>query len=831
MEVLKGTCWSGLQAGIPPAEVGDMLLNLKSALGNQGDNRHATGAIREFEVVEFKQDPEKSLSQNDELEGPDDREAKMHALMGSGDIKMATAGSRKSTSYAPTQAELDSNLTIRQASSEEACQIFKPFSWCGPGAYATFRDLELRDDLHEFQLRPNKKGLWERKLPKRTGSNIRRLTKQSSWIKRHLHEDKGNHVTGRVKRVLFEGGDIGLDGKADRGNDIVELSLWSRTELKWLTRTAKVEDLRASTAEEQEAWNDVTREQMRQQEEDEIREAQLCKDRFYSVAIDVSSVAAQSDTDKDALIERIVSEQLHSRISGYRESTSVFSVVLDLQGQTRWQAEAVRLKAELKSLPTRALRRRLDRDLGDRARRTVWIGGLPSAATEENVKQTLEAGGLVQVETVHIRRKNGASKDWALAMLSKPAQVERTCEAEFQRACGKALQADMNLEDQPPLQIEVVERRKLQSWDARLVGKGVVLDSDRLVESVQPEDELFDKLRDLWAAERTIVARILRYTQNLPQNYATQGRGEALTRAVLSYLQVSANPLWGCFHLAAKLNEQADNGNDARQSRPSREVAQIMVRLATKLAAELQLPSNDFALMAAWLQPKFNYSPETSKNEPPEGGPFVQLKWYLRLLWHGIHIAKTGSVTAGPLYEAIVNEDLDFLHVEWVQAYINHIRSASFTVEDEFTMDLPIGPRHGLVGTQVIEKVRGWCWQYVVDCGLQDCRLFFDGFFHSWTGIQAPNAHFRIPVARYLFDLIVYLVFLYFWTWGMALDYWGASSFTTAEVMAGDAALALGENDSSVLMTRIWCWLYLIGCMEKEFRQLLRLGVRSYFSE
>ena len=65
----------------------------------------------------------------------------------------------------------------------------------------------------------------------------------------------------------------------------------------------------------------------------------------------------------------------------------------------------------------------------------------------------------------------------------------------------------------------------------------------------------------------------------------------------------------------------------------------------------------------------------------------------------------------------------------------------------------------------------------------------------------------------------------------MALDYWGSSSFTTAEVMAGDAALALGENDSSVLMTRIGCWLYLIGCMEKEFRQLLRLGVRSYFSE
>ena len=95
-----------------------------------------------------------------------------------------------------------------------------------------------------------------------------------------------------------------------------------------------------------------------------------------------------------------------------------------------------------------------------RAKRTLWIGGIPSLSASENAVKLLMSK-LGPVSSVHVRTKDGDSpKSWALVMFKKPDSAARACNVAHRKLCGAGVTADWRF--------ELVEPSKLKSLEAQL---------------------------------------------------------------------------------------------------------------------------------------------------------------------------------------------------------------------------------------------------------------------------------------------------------------------------------------------------------------------------
>ena len=159
--------------------------------------------------------------------------------------------------------------------------------------------------------------------------------------------------------------------------------------------------------------------------------------------------------------------------------------------------------------------------------------------------------------------------------------------------------------------------------------------------------------------------------------------------------------------------------------------------------------------------------------------------------------------------------------MDWVADHVQSVSSAAFSIKWPFPLELPIGPRHGLVGKQKVEDMRTKLHAFVVENDLRPI-WFFEILFHSWAGLQVPAAHFRVPLARHGFDIAMYLLFLVIWTFAVVLDYGNAAELTTSQ-LASSKEMCGTLHCSTVFYMRLWCWLYIVGSLEKELRQLVRL--------
>ena len=79
-------------------------------------------------------------------------------------------------------------------------------------------------------------------------------------------------------------------------------------------------------------------------------------------------------------------------------------------------------------------RNTMDADLS-KAKRTLWVGGIPAtAATSNAVKLVMQKLG--KVLSVHVRVKDGANKSWALVMFAQPGDASRACCEQTRVKCG-----------------------------------------------------------------------------------------------------------------------------------------------------------------------------------------------------------------------------------------------------------------------------------------------------------------------------------------------------------------------------------------------------------
>ena len=166
--------------------------------------------------------------------------------------------------------------------------------------------------------------------------------------------------------------------------------------------------------------------------------------------------------------------------------------------------------------------------------------------------------------------------------------------------------------------------------------------------------------------------------------------------------------------------------------------------------------------------------------------------------------------------------------MDWVAEHVQSVSSAAFSIKWPFPLELPIGPRHGLVGKQKVEDMRTKLHAFVVENDLRPI-WFFEILFHSWAGLQVPAAHFRVPLARHGFDIAMYLTFLVIWTFAVVLDYGNAAELTTSQ-LASSKEMCGTLQCGTVFYMRLWCWLYIVGSLEKELRQLVRLR-EVYFTD
>ena len=153
---------------------------------------------------------------------------------------------------------------LREAGQDELAKVFKPYGWCTAGAFATVTTADHKiqpDELTDID------GRGEKTIP-----------------------------MGKILWVHFQGEDVALDGRADRGTDKVDLlTSWSGKtgELGKHTRLGlEVKDLKPATRRERDAWQDAAKKQMVKQEDEEVHEAERCKHLLYTVTIDVCSSAA-----------------------------------------------------------------------------------------------------------------------------------------------------------------------------------------------------------------------------------------------------------------------------------------------------------------------------------------------------------------------------------------------------------------------------------------------------------------------------------------------------------------------------------------------------------
>ena len=678
------------------------------------------------------------------------------------------------------------NITLQQAALEETTRIFKPFSWCRAGAFATFREdpgLGFMFFLQEYHhvIRDTIKD--ERKMAKKLAKQAKQAPKGSD-LKRGLTQGQLDLELRKKKKLAkAEVPYTGMGGVVNRAKEI---------------------------------WSHLKREHPeRKRFEDRAGEYQLTEEEVHA-ALQRSDSAML--TKSSSVQEKKSDKPVTGRVRQVEFDPERGRPDIGLDGKADRGTDLVNIRLYKAEPEPRGTVQ--DDDSGEEE------NSFHSGCRDDGRWYLIKGVPVQILQQARLEEKEAwqqATRKWM-----EQQEADELHSAELSRGRFYSVAIDVS---------SVVEKRGVRGTQRtkgvccekqcdKCEGKRETDEATDENESVQQSDyrrDLFATMHDLSLKEQNLVHRILEYAR-------TEERAEALRRAVRDYLRLSANPLWACFRVAEELREEADSNDDVRESRRLRDTSDIMIRLATKLAEHLDLPSNDFAGMAAWLEPKLNYSPATPKNVFDDESLCRKVGRYLTLLCHGIQIRKLGVVTAGPLYEAIILQEHDFVHIEWVQAFVNHIRSASFTIEDEFTMDLPIGPRHGLVGREAVEKIRKKAWKYVMSNELQGHKLFFEGLFHSWAGLQVPAAHFRIPLARYLFDLVVYLVFLCCFTWGIALDVWHANSFGTGELI-DNAGYLRGDNPNVVVFIRVWCWLYLVGCMEREIRQLNRLGARAYFSE
>ena len=378
-------------------------------------------------------------------------------------------------------------------------------------------------------------------------------------------------------------------------------------------------------------------------------------------------------------------------------------------------------------------------------------------------------------------------------------------------------------------------------------------------------------LARLMNANLKLTARVLEYARTLGPN------ADATERAVRNLLVNSPNPLWTCYLLAAHLEEQAnypvvkrdtekdsdmlkvafskvqkvaqsdsddakvsvkqlegededadessklvDEGEEQEQEW-SREAARKLIRVATKIASALDIDHDDANLCAAFLQPKLNYDPVYLEPSNKAEESFILR---VQRVLHGKHLEPRGSTDAGPLYEAICADDSDFVSVDWIKEYVDKISSGSFSLEDEYQVDLPTGIMDGLFGTSLIETARKRMYRWLIESKVWP-RWYFVGIFYCWCGLQVPSSLFRVPNFRYAMDLTMYLIFLYCFTWGVVLDRWDVSHLDFVQL----SDPTVYEGPFLVSGLRFYSWLYLLGAMEKELRQLVRLGPFTYFSE
>lgn len=271
--------------------------------------------------------------------------------------------------------------------------------------------------------------------------------------------------------------------------------------------------------------------------------------------------------------------------------------------------------------------------------------------------------------------------------------------------------------------------------------------------------------------------------------------------------------------------------------RVSREVAGKLLKLATAIAESMAVPDDDNALRCALLQPKLNHIQMIDSS-----GASPSTSFFKRIL-EGTRLQRPGTGNVGPLYEAIIAGETDFVDVDWVRDYVETVNSSAFSIEHEFAMHLPVSLWFGMFAHEHVEWFRKRLYRSVVRLKLRP-RIVFEVAFHLVVGLCAPGAHFRTPKALYAFDVSLYLVFLMTWTFGIVLpveDVPGLSHGARMPAFAGrDSLMAqLGQDvdaDSAkrynmALVARLWCWFYIVGGVCRELRQLRRLGSRAYYAE
>eukprot|EP01047_Picozoa_sp_COSAG01_P007499 COSAG01_NODE_286_length_19421_cov_123.895663_13_plen_1321_part_00 len=190
-----------------------------------------------------------------------------------------------------------------------------------------------------------------------------------------------------------------------------------------------------------------------------------------------------------------------------------------------------------------------------------------------------------------------------------------------------------------------------------------------------------------------------------------------------------------------------------------------------------------------------------------------------------------GRIDAGPLYLSICQNDINFNSVPWIMAYVATISEGALALEEKYEPVLPTSFSKGFISRATLEMVRVKYYRELVKQKVWP-RWLFTWMFYLWCGFQVPYATFKSPTARYAFGVIMYFFFLSVFTWAVALDEFDAMHMGTSELIDR----ADWQNDridrlGLALYTRSFSWLYLLGSLEKELRQLARLGLATYTSE
>eukprot|EP01043_Picozoa_sp_COSAG02_P004923 COSAG02_NODE_131_length_34710_cov_17.171159_3_plen_559_part_00 len=121
----------------------------------------------------------------------------------------------------------------------------------------------------------------------------------------------------------------------------------------------------------------------------------------------------------------------------------------------------------------RALQRHQEQhDIGARASRTVWVGGIPDpSASEQGIRALLRRCG--DVASIHVRRKPGGSKNWALVMFRTTRDAEATCDETYRIKHGANTTIGWT--------VQMVDPSKLRSLEAQFTATGVQVDHAREV--------------------------------------------------------------------------------------------------------------------------------------------------------------------------------------------------------------------------------------------------------------------------------------------------------------------------------------------------------------